>query len=75
MGLRLSPQIDFDRGRFGVVVALVRPAETMEDQLSRRLGLKRRAGQANLAAWTQIKPDLDHQDLLERRAGLERALE
>ena len=23
-GLRLSPQIDFDRGRFGVVVALVK---------------------------------------------------
>ena len=64
-GLRLSPQIDFDRGRFGVVVALVKTSpETMEDQLSRRLGLSD-AREANLAAWTQIKPDLDHQDLLE----------
>ena len=36
----------------------------MEDQLSRRLGLSD-AWQANLAAWTQIKPNFDHQDLLE----------
>jgi hypothetical protein len=36
----------------------------MEDKLSRRFGLSN-ARQANLAASTQIKPDFDHQDLLE----------
>jgi hypothetical protein len=37
----------------------------MEEKLSRRFGLSD-TRQAHLAASTQIKPDVDHQDLLER---------
>ena len=41
-----------------------RPTQTMEDKLSRRFGLSN-ARQTNLATATQIKPDFNHQDLLE----------
>jgi hypothetical protein len=43
----------------------------MEDKLSRRLGLSD-TRQANLAASTLIKPDFDHQDLLESVQDLSR---
>jgi hypothetical protein len=36
----------------------------MEDKLSRCFGLSN-ARQANLATSTEVKPDFDHQDLLE----------